>query len=154
MNTSAGHSGHTRFKSVMCLVAVLPVVLGGAGGLVLCFGEDGHIAIEVAHGEPCYSYEGRGGERPPAHASEGTIDVLHPTCFDIPITMPGLLEHVYHQSLSGGDDGREYIPQPLYALHQSPGAASQQAAIRGIGFGPPPPIRHSLIEHRTTVLLI
>ncbi len=138
----------------MCLVAILPVVLGGAGGLVLCLGEDGHIAIEVAHGEPCDSHGGRGGEKRPAHANEGAIGALLPSCFDIPITMPGPLGHVYHQSLSRGECGREYIPQPLYALHQSSGAAPQQADARGIGFGPPPPIRRSLIEHRTTVLLI
>jgi hypothetical protein len=154
MNSALVRSERTRFRGLICLVAILPAFIGGVGGLVLCFGADGHIAVELAHGEPCHSHEERDGGRPPTHASENAIDVRHSTCFDIPITMPGPLEYVYNQSLSGGDDDREYIPRPLYTLLQSRCAVPQQAAVRGIEFGTPPPIRHSLIEHRTTVLLI
>ncbi|HUV35509.1 MAG TPA: hypothetical protein VMX58_01055 [Patescibacteria group bacterium] len=154
MNTSLKQSGRARLKGVVCLVAVLPVMLGGASGLVLCFDGDGHIAIEIAHDDPCGSHRDTGhGKVPPPAGSPGTV-ALDYGCFDVPISMPGPLQQVYYHSLSGDGGGREGIPQPVRLLHGFVDTASGHEAVRGAVLRSPLPIRHSLLEHRTTVLLI
>lgn len=78
-------------KTGVCvsLAACLWAFLGGFGHAVICFGEDGHVAIEVANSDCCDSRYGMGVEHsfesfefsavsaPPGHCG---------SCVDIPLS--------------------------------------------------------------------
>jgi hypothetical protein len=154
MNNSVRHSGWGTFKITMCLTAIMMVVLGGAGDFVLCIGEDGHIAFEVAHSDPCGSRGEGSGEGSPPHADQSILKVEYTTCFDIPITVHSTIQHAYHKSLTGDDDGRGRVPASARILDAILDIASGCAGVNGELLQSSQPVRQSLLAHHTTVLLI
>ncbi len=73
-------------KALVCIAACLPVMLGGSGGLVLCFGQGGHIAIELAHDDAHHSPDDQSDDDSSEHPRVQSHEDCN-SCFDIPLTV-------------------------------------------------------------------
>ena len=140
--TSKRHS----FRALLCVAAYLPMMFGGAGAFVLCFGQGGHLAIEFAH---------EGGHDHTSNHMEGHDTGHHGsisgdgcnTCFDIPLTADNTAPHM--------TTGKEIRTETLLA-HESVLAAS----CAGVQADPfqillqdmPPPQLQSLEDIGTIIL--
>jgi len=58
---------YSRFACLLALVAVIAATLGPVGLQVLCVGEDGHRAIELAHGFASCESDAASGHAPLDH---------------------------------------------------------------------------------------
>jgi hypothetical protein len=80
-----------RLRSAQPLLVILVLTsyllsLGGLpGASVLCYGADGHVAIEPAASKPCVSPSGDGLSSP--ETARGVADATSVSCFDIPISI-------------------------------------------------------------------
>ena len=67
---------------------ILTIVLSGAHGVVLCIGDDGHVALEVVHQGHCQDTHGadeHGQEAVPKQLA-GTDARCCPSCVDVPLS--------------------------------------------------------------------
>jgi hypothetical protein len=72
--------------ALACAAACIPVAAGGGNGLVLCFGQGGHIAIELAHDDTHRSPDDHRDDQSGEHHPILTHDHCH-SCLDIPLTV-------------------------------------------------------------------
>lgn len=75
----------------LCLLAVMSFASAAseAGGLVICFGADGHVALEVWQGPGCGPFVARrASPHPPVEQLLQTTNHCG-RCFDIALTGPG-----------------------------------------------------------------
>jgi|GEM_PF-2756543 len=149
MNSSLKLFNQTLFKIVLCFAVFTSLVLGGAGILVLCFGEAGHIAIEFAHNNPCHSSHDH-SEKPSADPQQRISNEDCCSCFDIPITIDYTDQHLLNKNHSK-------ITDPLnggsvYSTSVTAGNTDRKSVSFLSHF--PLPLSNSLDLVRTTVLLI
>ena len=135
------------FKALVCIAVCLPVTLGGVGGLVLCFGHGGHIAIELAHDGAHHSPEDHRDDKPGEQHRVLPHEECN-TCFDIPLTIEKADQILFDKKVSRISD--------LLALDPAPSVG--RAAIRTYGNLSVPshqlsmPIPNCIEELFTTVL--
>ena len=133
-------------KAFLCIAAYMPMVLGGAGTFVLCFGQGGHLAFEFAH---------EGGHDHTSSHMEGSETEHHgsisddgcSTCFDIPLTVDNTDPHTV----------KDDITSTTVLLACESLCAASVAVIRADEdlltlSHRPPPLRHSIDELSTIVL--
>jgi hypothetical protein len=135
------------FRALACIAACLPLILGGAGSLVLCFGHGGHIAIEPVHDYLHHSHDDHRDE----HSGDYHMVLSHEdcnSCFDIPLTVEEADQLLFDK------DARRIAS--LFAC--DPAQSSPIAAIRtdgnfsGSAHPSHFPLPNSLEALRTTVL--
>ncbi len=135
------------FKVLVCIAACLPVMLGGAGGLVLCFGHSGHIAIELAHDDTHHSpddhRENKSSEQHPAPSHEDCN-----TCFDIPLTIENTDHILFDKKASRIADLLACDPAP--SVHTA--TIRNDGNLTVLAHRLSLPLPDSLKELRTTVL--
>jgi len=106
-------------KRVMMTVAVLGCLLsaiGSGGTVVLCLGEDGHVAVETgARGSRCDSFTGRDASPAPPAVNGKPASGLSPcgSCVDIPL----LTDHTavargVERNPSGSGNGSRCVSLP------------------------------------------
>jgi hypothetical protein len=108
-----------------CLIFCIFLRAGGPGNLVLCFGDDGHVALEIARHGACFSRTD-GQEAPPADAPVVNDEGLTCCqCFDIPVSLNGPLATVQPSKRLGLAPNGAPVPAtlplgslPVYALGQ------------------------------------
>lgn len=147
-------SGSKLFKpnlsrAVLCLAAVVPLLFAGAGDLVLCFGENGHVAVEFAHRDPCHSSKDRPDEAP-AGSRHGTPGNHCCSCFDIPVTFENADQHPIDNSIHKITGLLARGPAHFDIIAAPETGSDAEILLQA----PPPPFRTSLASLRTTVLLI
>lgn len=137
------------YKVMPCLMACLCAVIAGTGNFVLCLGENGHIAIEFAHNDPCHSSRGH-AEESSMEPHRGISDEHCCSCFDIPITVEDIDELHFGSNFSKTADLLDY------------GLAHSMPAPAGSKLGRPTGLLHRYLlpfsslhgSLSTTVLLI
>lgn len=133
-------------RAFLCITAYLPMMLGGAGTFVLCFGQGGHLAIEFAHdGGHDHTSSHMEGSDAEHHGSISDDDCN--SCFDIPLTVDNTDPHTV----------KEGVTQTTALLACESVRPASIAADRTdedllILSSRPPPLRHPLEELSTTVL--
>ncbi|MDA0321964.1 MAG: hypothetical protein O2923_04510 [Verrucomicrobia bacterium] len=134
--------------ATVCLIAIAMTV-SGVSGMVLCLGDDGHIAIEVVHREPC-SYP---GEVPTG--GSGCITRIAETvagdCVDVSISSDKALrftKDVRHDRLLKHAGSRDLTTGPA-AL-----AFADCRKTQRLAHGAPPGPAYALLAQRTIVLRI
>jgi hypothetical protein len=147
MNPVSKTSKSDHFKVLLCIAAYLPMMFGGAGAFVLCFGDGGHLASEFAH---------EGGHDHSANHLEGS-DVEHHgsifddccnTCFDIPLT----IDHADPYTVKKCDNRTVILLVKESTQTASCSANRTDENIAFISRRPPPPLLHSL-EGLSTIVL-
>jgi hypothetical protein len=129
------------------------VALGGVDGLVLCFGDDGHVGLETMsnHCHQCATLEASStGSEPFAETTSSRCRNYCGSCVDIPIAI--------------GSPDPHSIPEsaPLVALQpvaaaiftDAVGALRATPLATNIVLEAPPPASSPLNSLRTVVLLI
>ncbi len=145
--------GLKRVQVMVSLAALILVVLAGTGDFVLCFGEDGHLAFEAAHGAPCGSRAG-GSKEPSAPDGRSEIGTQRHSCFDIPITLNNLYMELYHRSAPGKINDRKHAVSSTSLPPASCAAASAAGMFETIHRKSPPPLRQALGSLHAVVLII
>lgn len=99
MNSRSKLMAPSLFKTLVCIAACLPVMLGTAGSLVLCFGHGGHIAIELAHDGAHHSPDDQRDDKSSEHPRVLSHEDCN-ACFDIPITVEKAGQIPFKKSVS------------------------------------------------------
>jgi hypothetical protein len=140
-------SNQHPLKVLLCIAAYLPMMLGGAGTFVLCFGQGGHIAIEFAHdGAHDHSSNHLEGSEAEHHGS--ISDDGCNSCFDLPLTVDRTDPHTV----------KEDVTRTVTLLAFDSARAASVAAdstdddLAILPHRPPPALHHSLGELGTIVL--
>jgi hypothetical protein len=141
-----------QFKSLIWLLIVACFLLetGARSGLVLCFGSDGHVALEASDGGVCGTPLTTSGERVLSHGrfeSKRRADHCG-SCVDFPFF------------LSSNDDRRAklnnqtlLVKAPVAVVPSSAFALVSDSSSRTVSF-PRPTQNIFLASRRTVVLLI
>ena len=93
MKSLLDRSNLNTIKGLACIAAYLPMMLGGVGTFVLCFGDGGHLALELLH-EDSHNHA---GSHPTGHEADHHASVSNGICnpcFDIPLTVETADPHV------------------------------------------------------------
>ncbi len=147
MNLESKSMIHSIFKVSVCIAACLPVMLGGAGGLVLCLGHGGHIAIEPVHEVPHHSPDDHRDDHPGEH----NLSLSHgdcTSCLDIPLSVEKADQLLVIKSASRIVELSDLAP----ATSALSAAARTDRDSSGLAYRLSASIPGSLEELRTTVL--
>ena len=133
----------------IAVLAFLLAGVGGGGGVVLCFGAAGHVAVEAALNRSCSDFldvPSRADSRfSPEKVSASTPYCCAP-CVDLPTSMDFLA-----QRLLRTQDSQKQVPSPAsfvsFAFAEL-GIADQPLLLCS------PPVNITLLSLRTVVLLI
>ncbi len=146
MNPGPRTSSPSRFKAFLCVAAYMPMMLGGAGTFVLCFGQGGHLAIEFAH-EGGHDHagnhlDGSGAKHNGSISGDGCN-----ACFDIPLSSSNDDPYTVKDKITRTD------ALQVVGSIQTASCASDPSRDKPVPHSNgPPPLRHSLEELGTTVL--
>lgn len=146
MNSEPKTSNPNPIKVILCIAAYLPMMLGGAGTFVLCFGQGGHLAIEFAHdGAQDHSSNHLEGSEADHHSS--ISDDGCNSCFDIPLTVDYAVPHTVKKDVT-----RTVALLVFDSVRAASFTADRADEDLAILSHRPPPLRHSLAELSTIVL--
>ena len=147
MNHGSKTSNSSRFKAFLCVAAYLPMMLGGAGTFVLCFGQGGHLAVEFAH-EGGHDHAGNHLDGSGVQHNGSISDDGCNACFDIPLTAGHADPHTVKENTTRiaalhAIDSMQAASCAEYRTDDGPALLSNK---------PPLPSWHALEELSTIVL--
>lgn len=140
----------TKVKSLMVWIGLLTYLTLGfcnSPGMVLCFGKDGHVAIESAQGCADQILEHRDGASvAQAHADHLTVNCE--CCVDVPICI---------QSGELHNTAVQLVYEPIHipvATQALPTDIGYLAVATQEVLPHPPPLRPPIHQHLSTVVLL
>lgn len=128
-------------------VLVASMLISNSSGMVLCIGDDGHIAVEAVHKEHSdHSSDESGEAHDEDHSTAFPIENDADGCVDVSLDLDKLSQVVKHDRLLKDTVSRDLSASYMAELYAD-GQRTQRLANRA-----PPPLSQSLLAQRTIVL--
>ena len=143
--------------TLVLLLVILAITQSAIPALVMCYSDDGHRAIEIAHDDSCRQVgQDSRGQDAPANAESGSAKVLTPrrhsgTCLDIPLGNDVIAQRHFSLRKSFTNLIRLTLVMPTFSIALS--AASTMQSLSPFLRSSPPPDLSALFALRTVVLL-
>jgi hypothetical protein len=130
-----------RLKKTAIAVVLLSIAQWAQGGLVICYGADGHIAIEVPAGKDCCKKN-----KPIVSLNQiAHFDLEH--CLDIPIASQKYIASTSHTAPNHNHSLPHCMVSPSFlSMERTLGLANRRDI--------PPPLTPTFVTLKTVVLLI
>jgi hypothetical protein len=136
-----------RLLTAVCIA--LPVMVSGSSGAVLCFGTDGHVALEMPHSQSCSN-----GKH--ADKCEGTVftqaadDEEH--CVDVSLSLDTMSHHSYKTECPALLTNNIFTLSSIY--FSAPGIDSGTGESTFLFRGYDLKTSHVLLVQKTTVIRV